>query len=395
MGKNIVGVDNLQKKTALVLGGGGSRGAYEAGVWQALVDMGIRIDMVFGTSVGAINAAMIAQDDLELTMNMWKQLETEEVFDVPEDFEPKDYLKEIVVNKGAGTERLKEKLKLYLKEDKIRKSGMEFGITCVSLPLLKPHYMYIEDIPEGQLADFIIASSSAFPFIHSHEIDGVEYIDGGYADPLPVSMALEKGATQVITVDLKTYGNVKKEDLEKVPNLVYIKSKSNLGFQFTFDKENSKRNLKLGYFDCLKSYGVLDGDYLSFSKGAFDKITLKMADTFGAIIGLNPARIYTKDIFLEEAAEKIETDKDRLSDIKKIPTLKTIKEIKDHVSSKILREYDEDDADKMTLKLLMYFVALDIKKNADKSIFLTRSVMRLVPEAVSAARFIDKFKLLG
>lgn len=44
---------NRQKsKTALVLSGGGSRGAYEAGVWQALVDLGIKIDIVTGSSVG-------------------------------------------------------------------------------------------------------------------------------------------------------------------------------------------------------------------------------------------------------------------------------------------------------------------------------------------------------
>ena len=47
-----------KKKTALVLGGGGSRGAYEAGVWQALTELGIEIDIVTGTSVGAINAAL-------------------------------------------------------------------------------------------------------------------------------------------------------------------------------------------------------------------------------------------------------------------------------------------------------------------------------------------------
>lgn len=382
------------KKTALVLGGGGSRGAYEAGVWQALTDMGVKIDMVFGTSVGAINAAMVAQGDLELTKNMWKQLETEEVFDVPEGFQPKDYLKEIVVNRGAGTERLKDKLKLYLKEDKIRESGIEFGITCVSLPLFKPHYMYIEDIPEGQLADFIIASSSAFPFIHSHEIDGVEYIDGGYADPLPVAMAVEKGATHIIAVDLKGYGSIKKEELEKAPNLRYIRSKTDLGFQFTFDIENSKRILKLGYFDCLKSYGVLDGDYLAFAKGSFDKTSLKMADILAEMLGLDPGRIYTRETFLDEAAEIIEADRSKFADIKKKPTLKTIVEIKDHFTKKISHEEEEEHGDSVAMKFLMYAAAFDLKKNAEKSLFLTRPVMRFIPEVVSAARFLVKFDML-
>ena len=54
------------KKTALVLSGGGSRGAYEIGVWKALKKLRIRIHMAFGTSVGAINSAMVVQKDLKL-----------------------------------------------------------------------------------------------------------------------------------------------------------------------------------------------------------------------------------------------------------------------------------------------------------------------------------------
>ena len=55
-----------KKKTALVLSGGGSRGAYEIGVWKALKGLRIRIDLVTGTSVGAINGALVAQRDLRI-----------------------------------------------------------------------------------------------------------------------------------------------------------------------------------------------------------------------------------------------------------------------------------------------------------------------------------------
>lgn len=54
------------KKTALVLSGGGSRGAYEIGVWEALIELGIKIDLVTGTSVGSINGAFVAQKDFRL-----------------------------------------------------------------------------------------------------------------------------------------------------------------------------------------------------------------------------------------------------------------------------------------------------------------------------------------
>ena len=47
-----------ERKIALVLSGGGSRGAYQCGVWQALEELGIKIDIVVGVSVGAINGAV-------------------------------------------------------------------------------------------------------------------------------------------------------------------------------------------------------------------------------------------------------------------------------------------------------------------------------------------------
>ena len=76
-------MNNKKGLTALVLSGGGSRGAYQAGAWQALAELGIDIDMVTGTSVGAINGAMVCQGDLDLTVKLWKEIETHMVFDVP------------------------------------------------------------------------------------------------------------------------------------------------------------------------------------------------------------------------------------------------------------------------------------------------------------------------
>ena len=73
------------EKTALVLAGGGSRGAYEIGVWRALTELDERFQMVTGSSVGAINGAVVAQGEFELAERMWKELETSRVFDLPLD----------------------------------------------------------------------------------------------------------------------------------------------------------------------------------------------------------------------------------------------------------------------------------------------------------------------
>jgi len=78
---NMNQVDQVdQRKTAFVLGGGGARGAYEIGVWQGLRELGIKIDLVTGSSVGAINGAMVVQGAFDLAVSLWKELDTSMVF---------------------------------------------------------------------------------------------------------------------------------------------------------------------------------------------------------------------------------------------------------------------------------------------------------------------------
>ncbi len=380
------------KKTALVLGGGGSRGAYEIGVWQALKELGIRTDMVYGTSVGAINAAMVAQGDVDRTAELWKEMETDMVFDMAPDAKPVDYVKEIVVNKGAGTGPLKGLLDKYVDETKVRNSGLEVGITAVSVPDFTAHYLRLKDIPEGKLIDFIMASASAFPALQAYEIDGDDYIDGGYCDAIPVGMALEDGAERVIAVDLSGFGIMNKENLEKAPDLTYIKSREDLGFQFLFDRENTQRIMKLGYFDCLKAFGVLDGNYLSFAKGAFDRTTMKMADDVGEIFRLDSMIIYTRQVFMERITEAVNSDIRNVNKLNKLVSLKTLKEM---VAFAEEEKLSEDIKDTKAEKLLCYAAAEDMRKNGSRSIFMTRTASRMIPKIISAAKFLVKYQLEG
>jgi NTE family protein len=379
------------KKTAFVLGGGGSRGAYEIGVWQALRELGIRIDMVYGTSVGAINAAMVAQGDLELTASLWKEMETDTVFEMDRDSKPTAYVKEIVVNKGAGTGPLRKLLERYVDEEKVRNSGMDFGITTFSTGDLGKHFLRLRDIPQGKLNDFITASASAFPALHAYEIDGVNYIDGGYADVLPVGMALEDGATDVIAVDLGGYGIVNKDNLEKAEHLVYIKSSEDLGFQLLFDRENTVRIMRLGYLDCMKAYGVAEGKYMTFAKGAFDRNTLKMADDLGETFRMDSQIIYTEPVFMERIREIVAEDLTSADKLSKLVSLKSIREMIAFVEEEKLKD---DIRDTKAEKLFCYAAAQDIRKNGQKSIFSTRTAARLIPKIINSAKFLIKYDLI-
>ena len=66
-------------KTAIVLAGGGSRGAYQLGVWKALREMGVDYQLVTGTSVGALNGTLMVQQDYEKACQVWENITSEDI----------------------------------------------------------------------------------------------------------------------------------------------------------------------------------------------------------------------------------------------------------------------------------------------------------------------------
>lgn len=382
--------ENTNKKVALVLSGGGSRGAYEAGACQALAELGIKIDIITGTSVGAINAAMVTQGELELATRLWKEMETHMVFDVPEGSQPFDYAREIVFNQGAGTSGLKALMDKYIDESKIRASEIDMGITAVSLPDFKPHYLFMEDIPEGKVIDYIMASASAFPAIHSYPIDGTEFIDGGYADAIPIEMAIRRGATHIIAINLRGYGKINHEAIRTAPNMTWIESPWDLGFQFVFDLDNTRLLLRLGYLDTMKAYGILDGGYYTFAHGAFDKNTLKMADACAKVFDMDPCLIYTHDTFMENLRAQLRASH---SDAEEALKRYRHASFKPRNLASIRADVDQLRADVKNVisdNILAFIVAYSLKEKGDRSFFQSRTVQKILPEPILAAKFLVK-----
>lgn len=277
-------------KTALVLGGGGSRGAYEIGVWQALNELGIEINIVTGTSIGAVNGALVAQNDFETAKKNWKELEEGTIIELTE----KDQLRNI--------------LEKNLNEEAIRASLTEYGIVTVEFPSFKSHCMFIEEIPEGELIDYILASSACFPMINPYKIKDKKFIDGAYFDNIPVEMALKKGAQNVIVADLDSIGVERKEAYKDVEFLKLISCKWPLGSCSAFKLKNTKRLIRLGYLDTMKGFNVYSGEKYTFIKGEFTKRGLGEADAAAAIFELDPTIIYSKEILDKKLLEAIEEE---------------------------------------------------------------------------------------
>lgn len=290
------------KKTALVLSGGGSRGAYQVGVWQALRELGIPIHLVAGTSVGAINGAAVSQGAFSEATDLWRNLDTTGVFDFSRVFQ----------KGGASYTDLKKVLQSHLREESIRASAIDYGLVTVEIDKkdgFEAKYLWREDIPQGQLVDYILASASCFPAVTPYEIGGESFIDGGYRDNLPIGMALDRGADTIIAVNLNAVGMVREEDVRRTRDegkeLMVIESSWDLGNFLIFDQSYASYLMRLGYLDGLKAFGAYEGARYTFIRGEMDRRTLSTAEEAGEIFGLDPQLIYSKSIFLGRLAEQI------------------------------------------------------------------------------------------
>ena len=263
-------------KKAVVLGGGGSRGSYQVGVWKALLELGFDYEIVTGTSVGALNGALMVQKDYELAARMWQKLRTRDVMDIAvtdkvenrKDFTGKigAFITEMVKKGGADPRPLEQMLRAYIDEEKLRNSEVEFGFVTVEYPRLEPKVLTKETVPDGKMVDYLMASAACFPAMKARVIDGKTYIDGGYSDNVPVKMAVEMGADDIVAVDLEAIGVVRKMDFPKA-RLRYLKSRRDLGIFLLFDSHVTARNIQLGYLETLKAFGKREGCLYTFLPG--------------------------------------------------------------------------------------------------------------------------------
>ncbi len=258
--------------TGLVLEGGGAKGAYQIGAWKALREIGIEINGISGTSVGALNGAMIIQDDFEASYDLWDNLCPSKVINVEDkmyeklvkfDITPDNfqdiikYLRMQLGGKGLDITPLKKIIKENLKEDVIRSSNKDFGIVTVSISDRKPLELFIEDIPEGQLSNYLLASAN-LPVFKMERMDGKIFLDGGFYDNFPINLLLSKGYRDIIAIRLYSPGVIRKVKEDGL-NITYIKPSEELGGTLDFTRERARRNLKLGYFDTLRTLNKLKG----------------------------------------------------------------------------------------------------------------------------------------
>ena len=246
---------------ALVLAGGGARGSYQVGVWRALMELDWHPQIITGTSVGSLNGAMFVLDLYETARDMWLTIRSKDVMELPEDNADlsalHSFLRRVVKAGGMDVSPLEEIVERVLDEDALRKAEIRFGLVTVEQRGLKPRELTLDEIPEGRVKDYLMASAACFPALQARDIDGVKFLDGGYSDNMPTGLAKDMGAEELVCVDLEGVG-ITRPNLTGLPTTM-IRSYWELGDILHFDPDTARRNIELGYYDTLRAFGRLRG----------------------------------------------------------------------------------------------------------------------------------------
>jgi NTE family protein len=255
----------------LVLGGGGAKGIFHVGVWQALREMKIPVNAFIGNSIGAIVAGYLAQDDEVHMEELASRIGIDYVLNVPEQLVENGELKlqkgsfhhlgEVSRNawshRGLDTSPLWDRLHHDIDEERIRSSGNDLGVVTFNVSEMKPREVFIEEMEDGTIADYLLASS-AVPGFQTPKIKGERFIDGGVYDNLPYTMARKRGYRRLIVVDVSGIGIKRRPDIVNTET-IYIKNSVNMGGILDFDRTFLDRYHRLGYLDTLRTFGRLHG----------------------------------------------------------------------------------------------------------------------------------------
>ena len=262
------------EKLGLVLSGGGAKGAYEIGVYKALKKLNKKIDIVTGTSIGAINGMFITQKDLKGALKLWKHISFKTLYDEEEFTAIEDdklskiyieYAKNFFNEGGLDIYKMKEIFNDYFKPKKFFFSNIEYGLVTYNISKNKPILKTKKDLNKNNIKDYILASASCYPAFKPYLINNELYIDGGYYDNLPINLAIDMGATEIIAIDLRAIG-FKKNIKNKSIDITYISPRNKIGSFLVFDKNQAKKAIKLGYNDTMKTFGKLEGNIFTFRK---------------------------------------------------------------------------------------------------------------------------------
>lgn len=258
---------------ALVISGGGSKGAFAGGVAQYLIEnKKINYDIFIGTSTGSLLVSHLALKKIPEIMEVYTSVNQSSIFNVcPFIIKRKKGIETIGINHfnvlrnilgGSKTFGESYNLKALIEKnfsekdfDDLKKSPQDVVITVSNLSLNQVEYKSIKDFSYNEFCEWVWISCNYTPFMSLVKKDGCEYADGGLGSMVPIEEAIRRGATTVDAVILQTETTT----FNRMPSLNAFSLLTNM-FAFMLDRIETQ-NVRIGKFVATNQNAIINFYY--------------------------------------------------------------------------------------------------------------------------------------
>ncbi|MCO5247858.1 MAG: patatin-like phospholipase family protein [Chitinophagales bacterium] len=255
---------------ALVISGGGSKGAFAGGVAEFLIDtLQYKYDLFVGTSTGSLLISHLALGEVQKIKEVYTHVSQDDIFNhmpftikntVQED---KIGINHLSMIKGfiqgkrtfGESENLKKLIFNTLTEEdfyKLKHSDKDVVVTVSNLSLDTVEYKSIKDFGYKDFCEWIWLSANFAPFMSVGTKNKHDYVDGGFGDTVPIVEAIQRGAKIVDVIILRT----EFENVNKLPAKNAFSLMTDLFSYMANRIEN--QSVKIGKFVAAKNNVILN-----------------------------------------------------------------------------------------------------------------------------------------
>ncbi|MFB9052562.1 patatin family protein [Formosa undariae] len=258
---------------ALVISGGGSKGAFAGGVAQYLIEHKKHdYDIIIGTSTGSLLASHLALKKVEKIKAIYTNVTQDDIFNsCPFLIKKKKGVETISINhvnvlrnilNGSKTFgeslNLKKLIKKVFTEAEffdLKHSRVDVVVTVSNISINKTEYKSIKDFDYEEFCEWIWISCNYTPFMSLVKKNSYEYADGGLGSMVPIEEAIKRGAKEVDAIVLKT----EVTQFNRMPSLNAFSLLTNM-FAFILDRIESQ-NIKIGKYVATNNDAIINFYY--------------------------------------------------------------------------------------------------------------------------------------
>lgn len=258
---------------ALIISGGGSKGAFAGGVAQYLIEnKKLNYDLFIGTSTGSLLVSHLALKKVEEIKELYTNVTQRDIFNVcPFYIKKKRGIETIGINhfnvlrnilSGSKTFGESQNLRILIRKhvseeafDALQSLKADVVVTVANLSLNQVEYKSVKDFDYDEFMEWVWISCNYTPFMSLVKKDGCEYADGGLGSMVPIEEAIRRGATEVDAVILQT----EVTQLNRMPSLNAFSLLTNM-FGFMLDRIENQ-NIRIGKFVATNQNAIINFYY--------------------------------------------------------------------------------------------------------------------------------------